>query len=529
MIKAFKCQFLKSLLLSSEVYALFDVRERHEFERGHIYGATQVSRSFLEFRITKQAPVKDTMIILYDNKGCRALMAADTLKRHGYTNLAYLEGGLNLWKKEGYQIVKGLNVPSKAFGELIAIREKVPQIPPAELMLWIEGGENVVIIEVRPKEEVQRTKGSIPGSINAEGVELPIKIFDLIKSSEKIVVTCAGRTRGIIAAQTLRLMGFKDVYDLMNGTMGWILAGYKLQREIPLSSQPSKEAKEKAKNFVDRLSIEYKIPYTTIDEFGSFKKNKGETVYLFDVRTREEYETGHIPDAISLPGGQAIQCADDNVPVRRAKIIFVSNYYTRAAITAFWYMQMGFRYIYVLEGGINAWKEYGLKIEYRDKNYFPLGFETIYNKVNKIDTITLKKMIDKDANIAIIDVDSITYFTSGHIPKAEWLPRSWLEFKIKNRYPNKEKPLIITCHDGIVSTLAANTLGEIGYRNVFMLEGGNNAWRKANLLLETGRHGIKEQLDNEVLKPYEQGHREMLEYLDWEKKLGDSFTRMGWP
>ncbi len=51
----------------------------------------------------------------------------------------------------------------------------------------------------------------------------------------------------------------------------------------------------------------------------------GENVYVFDVRTAEEYAAGHLPGATWAPGGQAVQAIDEYVAVRGAQIVFVCD------------------------------------------------------------------------------------------------------------------------------------------------------------------------------------------------------------
>jgi 3-mercaptopyruvate sulfurtransferase SseA len=46
-----------------------------------------------------------------------------------------------------------------------------------------------------------------------------------------VIVNCAGRTRSIIGTQSLRNAGLPNpVYALRNGTIGWTLAGFDLER-----------------------------------------------------------------------------------------------------------------------------------------------------------------------------------------------------------------------------------------------------------------------------------------------------------
>ena len=64
------------------------------------------------------------------------------------------------------------------------------------------------------------------------GAELVYRIHDLAPSPDTlVVVNCAGRTRSIIGCQSLRNAGIPNpVVALKDGTMGWELAGFTVER-----------------------------------------------------------------------------------------------------------------------------------------------------------------------------------------------------------------------------------------------------------------------------------------------------------
>lgn len=77
---------------------LLDVRDKDEFEAGHIDGAMNISRGTLEMRIAEVAPDKHAPIVCHCGGGNRGALAADTLQRMGYTQVVSIEGGLNAYK-----------------------------------------------------------------------------------------------------------------------------------------------------------------------------------------------------------------------------------------------------------------------------------------------------------------------------------------------------------------------------------------------------------------------------------------------
>ena len=66
--------------------SLVDVREKHEWNEGHIPGAIHVPRGFLELQIEEAVPDKSKTVVLYCAGGVRSLMAGTTLQQMGYKN-----------------------------------------------------------------------------------------------------------------------------------------------------------------------------------------------------------------------------------------------------------------------------------------------------------------------------------------------------------------------------------------------------------------------------------------------------------
>ncbi|MFO7858839.1 MAG: rhodanese-like domain-containing protein [Ectothiorhodospiraceae bacterium] len=79
---------------------VLDVRDREEFEQGHIEGAVNISRGTLEMRIMDALPDPETPIVCHCAAGKRGALAADTLQRIGYRNVVNLAGGLQAYRSE---------------------------------------------------------------------------------------------------------------------------------------------------------------------------------------------------------------------------------------------------------------------------------------------------------------------------------------------------------------------------------------------------------------------------------------------
>ena len=87
-------------LLKGDVQ-LGDVREKNEWDEGHLPGAAFVPKSYLEQWAEDRLPSKAKPTILYCAGGVRSVMAADALRKLGYTNVISMSGGFNRWKDAG--------------------------------------------------------------------------------------------------------------------------------------------------------------------------------------------------------------------------------------------------------------------------------------------------------------------------------------------------------------------------------------------------------------------------------------------
>lgn len=81
---------------------IVDVRERDEYNAGHIPGALLIPLSELPQRL-KDVP-RDTEVILVCRSGNRSQQAYDYLKQQGFTNIHNLVGGMRAWQAAGYEI-----------------------------------------------------------------------------------------------------------------------------------------------------------------------------------------------------------------------------------------------------------------------------------------------------------------------------------------------------------------------------------------------------------------------------------------
>src|SRR5581483_2619041 len=331
---------LERMLEDEAELAVIDVREEWDFARGHLLFAACAPLSRLELRVPQLVPRRTTRIVVCDQDTRLARDAAHILLDHGYDNVHVLAGGSTSWSQIGHRTFKGIYVPSKAFGELVEHACHTPSIGPEELERLIARNGDVVILDSRPFNEFQRM--SIPGAANCPGGELVYRIEAAVKSlSTTIVVNCAGRTRSILGAQSLITAGIENpVYALRNGTMGWQLAGYDVARGAGnIVGVPDEAARHRAQERARHVAQCANVKTIGMRDLNAMRADPSRTTYLFDVRTIEEYQQGHLPGARFAPGGQLVQATDSYAGTLRARCVVYDSDGVRAPMTASWLAQ----------------------------------------------------------------------------------------------------------------------------------------------------------------------------------------------
>lgn len=452
---------LKTMLHDGAELALIDVREAGQFGESHTLFATPLPYSRLELDIGALVPRKSARIVLCDDgRSNVAQRAARRLEALGYTHVALLEGGTAGWAAAGYTLFAGVNVPSKAFGELVEHACHTPRITAQQLADMKAAGEDLVVLDGRPYSEYH--KMNIPGGICCPNAELPYRVAALVKNPKtKIVVNCAGRTRSIIGAQTLINFGVKNpVYALENGTQGWYLADLPLEHDatrrypdrIDDAVLPALRASARA--LMDRFGV------TTVAAslVQAWLDDAARSTYLLDVRTPEEYAAGSLPGALHAPGGQLIQATDQWVGVRNARIVLVDGEGVRAPVVASWLKQLGCD-VYVLEHGIAAPVQTAAPVApaLPDLELLSAG------RLNERLAASRVTMFDLRASMA---------FRKAHIPGSRWSIRP----RLVDNARAAPAGIVLVADDPAVARLAAVDLLEAGMTEIRLLDGGLAAW-----------------------------------------------------
>jgi sulfur-carrier protein adenylyltransferase/sulfurtransferase len=114
-------------------------------------------------------------------------------------------------------------------------------------------------------------------------------------------------------------------------------------------------------------------------------------------------------------------------------------------------------------------------------------------QIKSIDIDEARRMLEKPGTV-LLDVREGDEWRQGHSPQAVGIPRGFLELRVEEKVPDHKTPVILQCASGTRSLLAARSLRELGYENVYNLTGGFNAWKDRGLPWTADRQFTADEL-----------------------------------
>lgn len=466
-VKTITPSVLKSWLHDGNEIALLDVREHGEYGEAHLFYVVSTPYSKLEAETARMVKRKNVRIVLVDEDGGTLVSnAAQKLLTQGYQSIHILDGGVQGWKKAGFELFAGVNLPSKTFGELAEHAFETPRITALELNEKIKRGDDLIVLDGRPFTEFK--KMSIPTAICCPNGELPLRIDELISSDQTtIVINCAGRTRSIIGAQTLINLGIKNkVIALENGTQGWYLADLQLdhgktkRHELKIDPVSLKNKQQRAQ----ALAKKYHVPTVDLACVSRWLKDENRTTFLCDVRTPEEFAQGSLPGAQNTPGGQLVQATDQYVAVKGARLVVFDSEGVRAPAMASWLAMLGWE-VAVLENALSETSQL------EDVNTALPGIE-----IEKITVAALKSAIE--SNTCILDLRPSMKYREAHIEQARWATRARLEKILNGKVPAS---VILLADDLVIAKLFAMDLQDAGVQKIQLNMDAPSQWKSEGL------------------------------------------------
>ncbi|MBA3713228.1 MAG: MBL fold metallo-hydrolase [Pyrinomonadaceae bacterium] len=195
---------------------ILDVRSAAAYGTAHVPGSLNIGLGgqFASWAGSLIAPGAEIIIVAEDEEGVDESLTR--LARVGIESVSgYLAGGIYAWDKAG--------LPAAS----------VAQMPIDELQHRLKENGELQIIDVRRSTEY--ASGHVPGAINA-----PLSHLDetavKFNAERPTAVVCAGGYRSSAGTSILARKGFKEIYNIVGGTSGWINAGLPVETETTFIS-----------------------------------------------------------------------------------------------------------------------------------------------------------------------------------------------------------------------------------------------------------------------------------------------------
>jgi rhodanese-related sulfurtransferase len=108
--------------------------------------------------------------------------------------------------------------------------------------------------------------------------------------------------------------------------------------------------------------------------------------------------------------------------------------------------------------------------------------------MKEINVTDLNDLVHQDSSLLLIDVRSESEYEAVHaLPVKRLILHTEIADSAANLPADRETPIYLICRSGRRSGIAAKALTDLGYRNVYNVDGGTNAWVKAGLPTGKGR------------------------------------------
>lgn len=238
---------LQSLQQSGALHYLIDVRLPGEYAAGHIPDAISCQVGLLPLFFEEIVGVRNAPVIMACDARVRAVLAASLYRGMGLPNTSFLEGGTVAWTEAGLPLETGkperhIGRPERQVPGLTEARAHVNAVTPFALQHRLEHSNAPVILDVRGGGDY--AIGHLPGARWLSRSYLELRLGELVPDKSVPVVTiCDDGIRSVLAAATLRDLGYQQVEVLEGGYPAWQSAGYPVEEglgDAPLTLEEAK-------------------------------------------------------------------------------------------------------------------------------------------------------------------------------------------------------------------------------------------------------------------------------------------------
>ncbi|MGH7554933.1 MAG: rhodanese-like domain-containing protein [Longimicrobiales bacterium] len=107
-------------------------------------------------------------------------------------------------------------------------------------------------------------------------------------------------------------------------------------------------------------------------------------------------------------------------------------------------------------------------------------------RIRETDVTSIEERLRRGEKFHLVDVREESEWQKGHLPGAVHMSKGVIERDIEKKIPDRDAEIVLYCGGGFRSTLAADNLQKMGYRNVISMDGGFRGWKEAGNKIEGG-------------------------------------------
>ena len=314
--------------------AFIDVRKRKTYVKQFAFGAINCPMDRFAFIIQDLVPDLSTHLLIIGATKKERTKSNSILKKKKFSNYHYIQNDYKAWSKAKLPMWAGEYTFCKAFGEWIEVSGNINNIYPKQLMqLHQKDMRSIVQIDARPKKEYE--KFTLPFSKQCSGGELPVYLNDKKYNSQTVVVHCAGRTRSIIAYQTLTDFNFfNKKYVLNGGTQNWELNGFQRSYKQKSKIHQKKIDLTKDKKLASKIQKKFQLP--SVNQARSVQ-NCYSFIIESEIKKNTTLSVWKKVNATTL-----IQSGDKFIASTNTPIYVFSEIATSAIFTVLWLRRLGY-------------------------------------------------------------------------------------------------------------------------------------------------------------------------------------------
>jgi len=215
--KLIKTEELKKKVDSKEKLVIIDALPGPLHKMGYISGAISIPDGLFSKMSDKLPKDKSTLLVFYC-LGPKCVLSKNSAKKAiklGYKNVMVYNEGLPAWRKRGYKV----EVEQKLE------KVKIPYITPEQFK---NAQDKYFVVDIMYENNFK--KGYIKGSIHIilDDVESNLSKFP---KDKPILIIDHSNKLDKIACWILHSKGYKNLFRLKGGKMGWMMKGFPLEKK----------------------------------------------------------------------------------------------------------------------------------------------------------------------------------------------------------------------------------------------------------------------------------------------------------